>query len=96
MEMVTQLTNVKLFVPSFRFYIHRSAEFAFSIPSFTSSEHLPKTDYYNPQFVTDFDRYTLGKTFFDLKEFDRAAFFLDGCTSDKAYFLHIYSRFLVS
>ncbi|XP_020614183.1 cell division cycle protein 23 homolog [Orbicella faveolata] len=71
-----------------------SAELAFSIPSFPSSDHLPKTDYYDPQFVKDFDRYTLGKTFFDLKEFDRAAFFLDGCTSHKAYFLYMYSRYL--
>ena len=80
----------------FYFYVHRSAELAFSIPSFPSPEHLPKTDYFDPEFVKDFDRYTLGKTFFDLKEFDRAAFFLDGCTSHKAYFLYMYSRYLVS
>ena len=78
------------------FCVFRSAELAFSIPSFTSSENLPKTDYYDPQFVKDFDKYTLGKTFFDLKEFDRASFFLEDCTSHKAYFLYMYSRYLVS
>ncbi|XP_068709023.1 cell division cycle protein 23 homolog isoform X1 [Montipora foliosa] len=71
-----------------------SSELAFSIPSFTSSVYLPKTDYSDEQFVKDFDKYTLGKTFFDLKEFDRAAFFLEGCTSQKAYFLYMYSRYL--
>ncbi|KAK2572368.1 Cell division cycle protein 23-like protein [Acropora cervicornis] len=69
-------------------------ELAFSITSFTSSEYLPKTDYSDEEFIKDFDKYTLGKTFFDLKEFDRAAFFLEGCTSPKAYFLYMYSRYL--
>jgi len=73
---------------------HRSSELAFSITSFTSSEYLPKTDYSDEEFIKDFDKYTLGKTFFDLKEFDRAAFFLEGCTSPKAYFLYMYSRYL--
>jgi len=71
-----------------------SSELAFSITSFTSSEYLPKTDYSDEEFIKDFDKYTLGKTFFDLKEFDRAAFFLEGCTSPKAYFLYMYSRYL--
>jgi len=77
-SLALQFLNVQLLFSSFHFYVYRSAELAFSIPSFPSSEHLPKTDYYDPQFVKDFDKYTLGKTFFDLKEFDRAAFFLDG------------------
>ena len=69
---------------------------AYSIPSFTSPVYLPKSDYSDQQFIKDFDKYTLGKAFFDLKEFDRAAFFLEGCTSQKAYFLYMYSRYLVS
>ena len=73
----------------------RSAELAFSLPSFNSSDHLPRTDYKDEQFIKDFDKYTLGKIFFDLKEFDRAAFFLEGCTSQKAYFLYLYARFMV-
>ena len=69
---------------------------AYSIPSFISPVYLPKSDYSDQQFIKDFDKYTLGKAFFDLKEFDRAAFFLEGCTSQKAYFLYMYSRYLVS
>ncbi|XP_073241538.1 cell division cycle protein 23 homolog isoform X2 [Porites lutea] len=71
-----------------------SSEMAYSIPSFTSPVYLPKSDYSDQQFIKDFDKYTLGKAFFDLKEFDRAAFFLEGCTSQKAYFLYMYSRYL--
>ena len=69
---------------------------AYFIPSFTSPVYLPKSDYSDQQFIKDFDKYTLGKALFDLKEFDRAAFFLEGCTSQKAYFLYMYSRYLVS
>lgn len=43
----------------------------------------------------DLDAYTLAKSYFDLKEYDRAAYFLQGCKSQKAYFLYMYSRYLV-
>lgn len=43
----------------------------------------------------DLDALTLAKSYFDLKEFDRAAYFLKGCSSQKAYFLCMYSRYLV-
>lgn len=43
----------------------------------------------------DLDAYTLAKSYFDLKEYDRAAYFLRGCKSQKAYFLYMYSRYLV-
>lgn len=43
----------------------------------------------------DLDALTLAKSYFDLKEFDRAAYFLKGCSSQKAYFLYMYSRYLV-
>ncbi|KAM4012048.1 uncharacterized protein ACNLHF_005382, partial [Anomaloglossus baeobatrachus] len=42
----------------------------------------------------DLDAYTLAKSYFDLKEYDRAAYFLRGCKSQKAYFLFMYSRYL--
>ncbi|XP_027538598.1 cell division cycle protein 23 homolog isoform X1 [Neopelma chrysocephalum] len=42
----------------------------------------------------DLDAYTLAKSYFDLKEYDRAAYFLRGCKSQKAYFLYMYSRYL--
>lgn len=41
------------------------------------------------------DAYTLAKAYFDVKEYDRAAHFLHGCSSKKAYFLYMYSRYLV-
>jgi hypothetical protein len=42
------------------------------------------------------DALGLAKSYFDLKEYDRAAYFLRGCRSKKAYFLYMYSRYLVS
>ncbi|XP_015509840.2 cell division cycle protein 23 homolog isoform X1 [Neodiprion pinetum] len=40
------------------------------------------------------DDYTLAKGYFDLKEYDRAAFFTAGCKMPKARFLHLFSRYL--
>ncbi|XP_077275865.1 cell division cycle protein 23 isoform X2 [Temnothorax americanus] len=40
------------------------------------------------------DIYTLAKTYFDLKEYDRAAYFTMDCISPKIRFLHLYSRYL--
>lgn len=45
--------------------------------------------------VQDFDALCLAKSYFDLKEYDRAAYFLRGCCSQKAYFLYMYSCYLV-
>lgn len=46
--------------------------------------------------IQDLDALTLAKSYFDLKEYDRAAYFLKGCSSQKAYFLYMYSRYLVT
>lgn len=43
----------------------------------------------------DLDALCLAKSYFDLKEYDRSAYFLRGCRSQKAYFLYMYSRYLV-
>ena len=40
----------------------------------------------------DLDTYNLAKSYFDLKEYDRAAFFTRDMTSPLCKFLHIYSR----
>lgn len=40
------------------------------------------------------DTYILAKTYFDLKEYDRAAYFTEKCTTSKARFLYLYSRYL--
>ncbi|KAF9162243.1 Anaphase-promoting complex subunit 23 [Mortierella sp. AD011] len=44
---------------------------------------------------SEFDTYLMAKTFFDLKEFDRCASILEGCTSHKSQFLRLYSKYLV-
>jgi len=42
----------------------------------------------------DLDTYTLAKTYFDLKEYDRAAFFTRNLSSPLCRFLHLYSRYM--
>ncbi|XP_013402626.1 cell division cycle protein 23 homolog [Lingula anatina] len=45
-------------------------------------------------FCKEYDRYTLAKSYFDLKEYDRAAFFTEECEDPKVYFLNKFSRYL--
>ncbi|XP_065925783.1 cell division cycle protein 23 homolog [Magallana gigas] len=47
-----------------------------------------------PDFVEEYDKFCLASSFFDLKEYDRAAFFVQDCKNKKAYFLHMYGRYL--
>jgi len=42
----------------------------------------------------DLDTYNLAKTYFDLKEYDRAAFFTRNHSSPLCQFIHIYSRYM--
>ena len=49
---------------------------------------------YFQTFLSEYDQFSLATSYFDLKEYDRAAFFLKDCTSPKCYFLHMYSRYL--
>ena len=42
----------------------------------------------------EYDRYVLAKSLLDLQEYDRAAHFTKSCTSAKAFFVHVYSRYL--
>jgi anaphase-promoting complex subunit 8 len=44
----------------------------------------------------DLPKDLLGKSYFDCKEYDRAAFVLRGCQSLKSKFLRLYSKFLVT
>jgi anaphase-promoting complex subunit 8 len=43
----------------------------------------------------DLPKYLLGKSYFDCKEYNRAAFVLEGCKSLKSKYLRLYSKFLV-
>jgi len=47
-----------------------------------------------PQFLAEHVRYTQAKIYFDLKEYDRAAFFVQNSSHPKVYFLHMYSRYM--
>ncbi|KAG0331220.1 Anaphase-promoting complex subunit 23, partial [Podila humilis] len=48
------------------------------------------------KYAHEYDTYLMAKTFFDVKEFDRTAATLIGCTSQKARFLRLYSKYLAS
>lgn len=42
----------------------------------------------------DWDTFSLAKTYFDLKEYDRAAFFAQDLTTPRGRFMHFYSRYM--
>lgn len=42
------------------------------------------------------EAYTLSKSYFDCQEYDRAAHFLENCTSPKCVFLHKYAQYMSS
>ena len=48
------------------------------------------------ELVAEYDRYVLAKNYFDMKEYDRAAFFIQSCSQPQVYFLHMYARYLSS
>uniref|UniRef100_A0A8V0YMT7 Cell division cycle 23 n=1 Tax=Gallus gallus TaxID=9031 RepID=A0A8V0YMT7_CHICK len=70
-----------------------ASELAFALEPLLLSE-LPPPPALTEEDARDLDAYTLAKSYFDLKEYDRAAYFLRGCKSQKAYFLYMYSRYL--
>lgn len=45
-------------------------------------------------FIEEYDKFCLASSFFDLKEYDRAAYFVQDCKNKKSYFLHMYGRYL--
>ncbi|XP_006811611.1 cell division cycle protein 23 homolog [Saccoglossus kowalevskii] len=61
--------------------------------SVTEPSSLPKEEDFQ-DFLQEFDKYTLAKAYFDLKEYDRAAHVVKQCKSAKAYFLHMYARYM--
>ncbi|KAF9586663.1 Anaphase-promoting complex subunit 23 [Lunasporangiospora selenospora] len=62
------------------------------------SDSLEIISLLDPQSANDLetDIYLMAKTFFDLKEFDRAAATLEQCSSNKSRFLRLYSKYLAS
>uniref|UniRef100_A0A7N8XRZ5 CDC23 (cell division cycle 23, yeast, homolog) n=1 Tax=Mastacembelus armatus TaxID=205130 RepID=A0A7N8XRZ5_9TELE len=70
-----------------------ASELAFALDPLPKDE-LPPSAPFTEEDAQDLDALTLAKSYFDLKEYDRAAYFLKGCCSQKAYFLYMYSRYL--
>merc|ERR1719427_1156446 len=62
----------------------------------TPLPHAPEIQTEPPEIPPgpDLDTFTLAKSYFDLKEFDRAAFFARKLTSNLGRFLHLYARFM--
>ena len=44
----------------------------------------------------DFIKYQLARSYFNLKEYARATFHLSECDSSAAYFLYVYSKYMVN
>jgi hypothetical protein len=59
----------------------------------TSGLNLPQVEL--DRETQDLPKYLLGKSYFDCKEYDRAAYVLDDCQSLKSKFLRLYSKYLV-
>ncbi|KAI2650928.1 hypothetical protein H4Q32_018911 [Labeo rohita] len=70
-----------------------ASELAFSLDPLPLNE-IPPSPELTEEDAQDLDALCLAKSYFDLKEYDRAAYFLRGCRSQKAYFLYMYSRYL--
>ncbi|XP_077980277.1 cell division cycle protein 23 homolog [Glandiceps talaboti] len=69
-----------------------AAELSYSLNSIRPSSPLEEEN--NTVFLQELDEYTLAKSYFDLKEYDRAAYFVAKCKNHTAYFLHMYARYL--
>ncbi|XP_011875429.1 PREDICTED: cell division cycle protein 23 homolog [Vollenhovia emeryi] len=70
------------------------AELNYSLKNVEVDAHDLTADLKAPEIGEAEDVYTLAKTYFDLKEYDRAAHFTKDCISPKIRFLHLYSRYL--
>ncbi|XP_045605191.1 cell division cycle protein 23 homolog isoform X2 [Procambarus clarkii] len=57
-------------------------------------EQLPSLPSLYDLLGDELDHYHLAKSYFDLKEYDRCAYFTEHCTTDLGRFLHLYSRYL--
>lgn len=76
----------------------RSSQLACSLKSTDQpdNESLLQIFHKNDGFLHEFDKYLLGKAYFDAKEYSRAAHQLQSCKSPTSVFLYYYSRYMVS
>ncbi|XP_066595243.1 cell division cycle protein 23 homolog [Prorops nasuta] len=70
------------------------AELNYSLKDVKLEAHEMTTDISLIESNEEDDIYTLAKTYFDLKEYDRASYFIEQCKTPKARFLYLYSRYL--
>lgn len=70
------------------------AELSYSLKDVKLNIHDTTVDLYLSETNEEEDTYILAKTYFDLKEYDRAAYFTEQCKTSKVRFLHLYSRYL--
>ncbi|KOC68110.1 Cell division cycle protein 23 like protein [Habropoda laboriosa] len=70
------------------------AELSYSLKDVKLNTHDITTDLYIADTSEEEDTYILAKTYFDLKEYDRAAYFTEQCKTPKVRFLYLYSRYL--
>ena len=74
-------------------FFNRAIELASSLPPLQNPVITEETP--NDDFKKDFYMYSLAKTHYDMKEYERAAYVSQNCKSCKGYFLHLYSLYMV-
>lgn len=78
------------------FHFFRLAELNYSLRNVKLKDCGSLVDSNLSNTTEEDDIYTLSKSYFDLKEYDRAAYFLKMCKTSKAKFLYYYSLYLSS
>lgn len=73
--------------------LHNSAKWLAEM-NFAISQVTLRPEEYPNLHEENSESFLLAKSYFDLKEYDRAAFYTESCTDPKSKFLHIYSKFL--
>ncbi|CAL4081947.1 unnamed protein product, partial [Meganyctiphanes norvegica] len=72
----------------------RLSELLVCMKDVTLEEPLPSSPNLYDSLGDELDNYHLAKAYFDLKEYDRCAYFTENCNSILGRFLHLYSRYL--
>ncbi|XP_047471671.1 cell division cycle protein 23 homolog [Penaeus chinensis] len=70
------------------------SELLYCVRDVKLEEAIPSSYSYYDQLGDELDHYHLAKSYFDLKEYDRCAYFTEDCTTDLGKFLHLYSQYL--
>ncbi|XP_064602219.1 cell division cycle protein 23 homolog isoform X2 [Liolophura sinensis] len=71
-----------------------TAEMAFALRETIDYKEIQEIIQKSQTLGADYEKYTLARSYFDVKEYDRAAYFIQDCSHPKVYFLYMYSRYL--